>query len=92
MGPFEMVVAITLIAAVGKFAQSLVSRPRSTDEPAARQRLERLESQLQGTEARLTHSEERVADLAEKLEFMENLLASSAASPRLGSAGEERAP
>lgn len=83
MGPFEMVVAIVLIATFGKIAQSFASRPRPSEELPTRGRVEALEAHLQANDARVAQAEERVAELSEKLEFMEKLLAGPDVGPRI---------
>ena len=81
MGPFEMVVLIVFIATFGKVAETLVSRlaPRGAGE----ERLKALEAEVKANEARVLQAEEQVAELTEKLGFMEALLANPARQPEL---------
>ena len=72
MGAFEMVVVIVFIGTVGKVAQEWAGKRSSS---AAEGQIRALESALQASEARLTLKEEKVADLSEKLHFVEALLA-----------------
>ena len=73
MGPFEMVVLIVFIATAGKVAETLVSR-LSGPRGAGEERIKALEAELRANEARLVQTEEHVADLTEKLDFVESLL------------------
>ena len=73
MGVFEMVVAVVLISAVAKVAQTWARRPAGS--PEDRERVRALEAELRANEARLALTEERVAELSEKLGFVEELLA-----------------
>lgn len=87
MGVFEMVVLLVLIATAGKVADSFVSRRHSGPDAVSKARLAELEAQLHANDARLAQAEEKVAELGEKLEFMENLLAQPQAPGRLPEGG-----
>lgn len=84
MGLFEMVVLVTFIATVGKVAEAMLSRTGASNSGAARERVDALEAELRASSARLAHAEETVAELSEKVEFMENLLAGPRPASRLG--------
>ena len=71
MGVLEMVAVIVLIGPVGKVAQEWVGKRSSG---GAESQIRALESALHANEARLTQTEEKVADLSEKLRFVEALL------------------
>lgn len=80
MGVFEMVVAIVFITTVGKVAAGAVRRrPVEIDTP----RVAALEAQLRANELRLSQTEDRVAELGEKLVFVENLLDAPEQASRL---------
>jgi hypothetical protein len=80
MGVFEMVVAIVFITTVGKVVASAARRrPAEIDTP----RVAALEAQLRANELRLSQTEDRVAELGEKLVFVENLLDAPEQASRL---------
>ena len=83
MGLFEMVVVVTFIATVGKVAEAVLSRSRDASSGAGRERVDALEAELRASSSRLAHAEEKVAELSEKVEFMENLLAGPRPASRL---------
>jgi hypothetical protein len=83
MGLFEMVVLVTFIATVGKVAEALLSRAGGSSSGAGRERVDALEAELRASNSRLAQAEEKVAELSEKVEFMENLLAGPRPAPRL---------
>ncbi len=72
MGVFEFVIVIVLIGAVGRAAQAYAGKQASG---GTENQIRTLEAALQANEARLTQTEEKVADLSEKLHFVEDLLA-----------------
>ncbi len=82
MGVFEMVVAVVLISAVGRVAQTFARRSRGTDAATA-ERIQKLEADLRASELRLSQAEEKVAELDEKLGFVENLLAAPGRASQL---------
>jgi hypothetical protein len=71
MGVFEFVLGIMFIGAIGKVAQAYAGRRGSS---GSEEQIRSLEAALQANEARLTQTEERVADLSEKLHFVEEVL------------------
>lgn len=81
MGVFEMVVLIVFITTAGKIVQS--RRPRGSDASFAKERIQSLEAELRASELRLAQTEDRVAGLDEKLDFMEKLLATPSDHPGL---------
>jgi hypothetical protein len=83
MGLFEMVVLVTFIATVGKVAETMLSRSREANSGAGRERVDALEAELRASSNRLAQAEEKVAELSEKVEFMENLLAGPRPAPGL---------
>ena len=85
MGVFEMIVILTLIGTAGKIVQSALARaPRDA---GAEDRIRALETELRANELRLTQAEERVAELGEKLDFVETLLTSPERMSQLPPAG-----
>ncbi|CAN5294537.1 hypothetical protein BH24GEM2_BH24GEM2_17750 [soil metagenome] len=72
MGVFEFVIVIVLIGAAGRAAQAYAGRSASG---GSNEQIRALEAALQANEARWTQTEEKVADLSEKLHFVEDLLA-----------------
>ena len=92
MGPFEMVVALVFIGTVGKVLQAALAT-RSPRGLGSAQEVQALQAELQGQEARLAQTEQQVADLSEKLVFVEKLLAQPErvaelpSSPRQGAVG-----
>ncbi len=71
MGVFEMVVAIVFIGTVGKLLRAhLGGRPAVE----AGDRIQALEAALHTNELRLSQAEDRLAELGEKVVFVENLL------------------
>jgi hypothetical protein len=83
MGLFEMVVLVTFIATVGKVAEAALSRTGRSAPGAAPDRVDALEGELRASNSRLALAEEKVAELTEKVEFMENLLAGPRPASRL---------
>ena len=83
MGFLEMIVLVTLIGTVGKVLQAAVSRPGRGLPAAAEERIRTLEAELRASELRLADAEEHVALLAEKLGFVEELLAEPPHAPRI---------
>lgn len=81
MGVFEMVVAIVFITTVGKAIASRGRRRPMVEDPT---RVAALEEALRANELRLAQTEDRVAELGEKLVFVENLLAAPGEASRLG--------
>lgn len=81
MGVFEMVVALVLIATVGEVVKTAVAGRK--EGAGSEARVAALEAQLQTTETRLGYAEERVTELSEKVDFLENLLAPPGAPGRL---------
>ena len=77
MGPFEMVVLIVFIATAGKVADTLASRLGGRG-GVGEERIRALEAELRANEARVVQTEEQVAQLGEKLGFVEALLAQPA--------------
>ncbi len=84
MGPFEMVVLLVLIGTIGKTIQSFAHRPRVG--PGEQNRMQALEAELRSTQERLLLTEDKVADLNEKLGFMEKLLANPESAPAIPAA------
>jgi F0F1-type ATP synthase membrane subunit b/b' len=83
MGLFEMVVAIVFIATVGEVAKAAMSRGPKRSAAAAEKRIGEVETELRAAELRLAQAEERVADLTDKLDFVEQLLADPGRAQRL---------
>lgn len=80
MGVFEMVVAIVAIATAGKVARSFAR----TRLPAGTEaEIRALRAAVNASDVRLAQAEERVAELDEKLHFMEDLLATPERRPEL---------
>jgi hypothetical protein len=73
MGVFEMVVAIVAISTIGRVVQSY---HKGRAGGAAKAEIQELRSAVESNELRLIQAEEKVADLTEKLTFVESLLAS----------------
>lgn len=71
MGVFEMVVALVLIGTAGRVAQAFAKRPKPGDGEG---RMRALEATLQASELRLAQAEERMAELGDKVGFLEALL------------------
>lgn len=82
MGVFEMVVAIVFIGTAGKLLRAYVGAKPAVE---ASGRVEALESALRANELRLSQTEDRVAELGEKLVFVENLLGPAEEHARLPS-------
>jgi hypothetical protein len=89
MGPFEMVVLIVFIGTVGKVAQTFMARPSRLGAPGADDRIRVLETELRANEARLAQAEEKVAELGEKLVFVEQLLARPESHAQLASSPQQ---
>jgi hypothetical protein len=85
MGPFEMVVLIVFIATVGKVAETAVRGLGLRRSGHGQERIDALQAELRANEARLSAAEDRVGELSEKLQFVENLLAKPERSPQLPS-------
>lgn len=75
MGVFEMVVIVVFLGTVGKVAQAMLGRAPHGDAAGTADHLRRLEAELRSNELRLAQAEEKVAELGEKLHFVEDLLA-----------------
>lgn len=75
MGVFEMVVLLVFIATVGEVVKTVVAGRKESGQAVASGRVAELEAHLQANETRLLEAEERVNELGEKVEFLENLLA-----------------
>lgn len=80
MGVFEMVVAIVFIGTAGKLLRAHLGGKPAVE---AGGRVEALEAALRANELRLSQTEDRVAELGEKLVFVENLLGPAAEHARL---------
>lgn len=74
MGIVLMVVLIVFIVTMGKVAQTLLARPPGEALGSGEERVRRLETELRSNELRLAQTEDRVAELGEKLLFLEKLL------------------
>jgi hypothetical protein len=83
MGVFEMVVAIVFIATVGEVAKAAFSRGPKRSAATAEKRIGEVEAELRAAELRLSQAEERVADLTDKLDFVEKLLSDPGRPQRL---------
>ena len=77
IGVFTMVVLIVLIATAGKVVESMLARRPPRGE-IGEERVRALEAEMRANEARLALAEEQVAELGEKLGFVEALLAKPA--------------
>jgi hypothetical protein len=75
MGVFEMVVLIVLIGTVGKVARA---HARGRVPAGTEREIQVLRDALRANELRLGQAEDRVAELGEKLVFVEALLAKPA--------------
>ena len=73
IGVFMMIVLIVLIATAGKVVGTMVAGRAPRDE-IGEGRIRALEEEMRANEARLAQAEEQVADLSEKLGFVEALL------------------
>ena len=74
MGIVLMVVLIVFILTLGRVAQTLLARPPGEALGGGEERVRLLEAELRANELRLTQTEDRVAELGEKLLFLEKLL------------------
>lgn len=77
IGVFMMIVLIVLITTAGKVVGTMVAG-RTPRDGIGEGRIRALEEELRANEARLALAEEQVADLSEKLGFVEALLAKPA--------------
>lgn len=75
MGVFEMIVLVVFIAAAGEVLKTAVAGRKNSAAEVESGRIAELEAHLQANETRLLDAEERVNELGEKVEFLENLLA-----------------
>jgi uncharacterized coiled-coil protein SlyX len=83
MGVLEMIVILVFIVTAGELGKSFISRSTRSITSGTENKIQTLEAELRANEERLGHTEERVAELTEKLSFVENLLAKPPSSSSL---------